>query len=91
MNCAAVTWLGVTNDIRFGMAASVEVEEEAECLAEIFGEAFMKNGEREWTVSILPGCTIMLFLPDGYPSTCVSSSVCSHGPKEGVARSLLLR
>eukprot|EP00035_Acanthoeca_spectabilis_P023715 m.450574 g.450574 ORF g.450574 m.450574 type:complete len:311 (-) comp20019_c0_seq1:2804-3736(-) len=51
------------------MAASVEVEEEAECLAEIFGEAFMKNGEREWTVSILPGYTIMLFLPDGYPST----------------------
>jgi hypothetical protein len=47
--------------------ATADVAEEAECLAEIFGDAFLKISDREWVVTVIPGCQLAIFLPPTYP------------------------
>jgi hypothetical protein len=49
-------------------AADAVVIEEAECLREIYGDDFTAVGPREWRVSVAPGCTLVIFLPDDYPA-----------------------
>lgn len=51
------------------MSADAVVAEEAACLHEIYGADFTAVSPRVWRVSVMPECTIVIFLPDDYPAT----------------------
>ena len=59
------------------MSDDAAVLEEAECLAAIFGDDFVRVSPREWRVTVAQSCALGIFLPPGYPQRYVHVFLCS--------------